>query len=155
MHKQHTLPTAARTAVGKGINLAAESAEIVLQVCQHCKAMQYPPRELCKDCLHNELEWEQVVTSGKLISWTILHASTNTFFREHLPRQIALVKLDCGPTLFAHMACDNAKSGDRVYLLNRHDVSGAAVFIAIAEAGEEGAQLNKLSTLLLPDTPGD
>lgn len=155
MAEQQTLPPAARTAVWQGINTAAESAEFVLQVCQHCKAIQYPPRELCKDCLEDGLEWKKVAATGKLISCTILHASTNAFFREHLPRRIALVKLDCGPILFAHLAYAGAKSGDRVYVLNRRDRSGAAVFIALVEAGGEQLQLTNLSTLLWPDKSDD
>jgi uncharacterized OB-fold protein len=86
-----------------------------------------------------------------LISHTVLHASTNAFFRENVPRQIALVKLDAGALVFAHLACESAKTGDRAYLLNRIDLSGESVFVAIVEGIEEKLQLDDLK-ILFPQT---
>jgi uncharacterized OB-fold protein len=155
MDKCKELPPSARTTVWHTVTKAAQSGEFILQVCKHCDAVQYPPRELCKDCLEDKLEWEKVSAKGKLISYTALHASTNAFFREHLPRQIALLKLDCGPLIFAHMACDTAKTGDRVSIASRCDMSGEGVFIALLDSADEQAQLNQLKSVLLPDHQDD
>ncbi len=149
MDNHQKLPPTARTAVWRRITRAAESGAFILQVCRNCKAVQYPPRELCNDCLHDELEWEKISNRGTLISATVLHTSTNAFFREHLPHQVALVKLDCGPVLFTHLAHAEAKTGDRVYLLNRRDLSGEGVFIAVVETEAEEEQFRRLSSVLL------
>ncbi len=148
MDSSQILPPATRTSVCRGISAAAKNNEFVLQVCQHCERVQYPPRECCQECLHDELKWEKVATTGELLSHTVLHVSTHAFFREHGPVQIALVKLDCGPVLFAHMAYDDAKSGDRVSLENRSGLSGEGIFVVIVETGDAEKQLSGLNRLL-------
>jgi uncharacterized OB-fold protein len=82
-----------------------------------------------------------------LISQTVLHASTNAFFRENGPRHIALVKLDSGSILFAHMADVAARPGDRVYLLSKTDLGGSGVFVAVIERIDEQSQLDALQLL--------
>jgi uncharacterized OB-fold protein len=149
MSEHELTPPAARTAVWQAISKAASTEDFILQVCESCKSVQYPPRELCENCLKDELEWKPVSNKGKLISNTVLHASTNAFFRENGPRQIALVKLDSGAVLFAHMAHYKAQPGDRIHLLNRPDLTGKGVFIAIIEGSDEQAQLDELNILLL------
>lgn len=151
MDKHHELPPTARTPIWRTITKAAASGEFVLQVCQQCKAVQYPPRELCKECLHHELQWEKISPKGKLISYTELNASTNAFFRTHLPLQIALVKLDCGPVLFAHMIHKPAKNGDRISIRSTRDLSGEGVFIAVHDDGDEKTQLRGLDSFLIQD----
>ena len=149
------LPPTKRTPVWHQVTAAAESGEFVLQVCNNCSAVQYPPRELCKDCLHDELQWEEISAEGTLISYTVLHASTNAFFREPLPHQAALVKLDCGPILITHLAYDEAKTGDIVTVINRRDISGEGVFVALVDAVDEQIQLTRLNTLLMRDKQVD
>ncbi len=151
MHKPQLLPPAARTPIWQRLSAAAKTGEFILQVCQHCNTVQYPPRELCKDCLHDELEWQQLSAQGELVCCTVLQASTNAFFREHGPCQVALVKLDCGPLLFAHMACSEAGIGERITVINRCDLSGEGVFIAIIDAVDKQKQLQQLKSLLSAD----
>jgi uncharacterized OB-fold protein len=155
MDKPQNLPPTGRTPIWEKVTEAAKNNEFILQVCGHCKVIQYPPRELCMDCLHDELVWENVSPKGELISHTSLGASTNTFFRDHLPRQLALVKLDCGPVIFAHLAYDEAKTGQRISILNRCDMSGEGVFVAIVELVDEPLQLKQLDLVLLPDNKKD
>jgi uncharacterized OB-fold protein len=149
MSEHELTPPDSRTAVWQAISKAASSGEFILQVCESCKSVQYPPRELCRNCMEDELEWKQVSNKGKIISQTVLHASTNAFFRENGPRQIALVKLDCDVVIYAHIAHANAQPGDKIYLLNRLDLSGEGVFIAIIEDSDEKMQLDELKILLL------
>ena len=46
---------------------------------------------------------------------------------------MVLVKLDCGPIIFAHAATMEMACGQRVRLLNRQDIGGSGVFIAVEE----------------------
>ncbi|MBT7952021.1 MAG: hypothetical protein HN764_10385 [Gammaproteobacteria bacterium] len=149
MTEHELTPPAARTGGWQAISEAASTGDFILQVCESCESVQYPPRELCGNCLKDELEWKQVSNKGRLISNTVLHASTNAFFRAYGPRQIALVKLDSGAVLFAHMAHNKAQPGDNIYLLNRLDLSGEGVFIAIIEGSDEKTQLDEFKILLL------
>ena len=40
---------------------------------------------------------------GELLAQTVLHHSNDLFFRERLPWRLGLIKLDCGPTVVAHL----------------------------------------------------
>jgi uncharacterized OB-fold protein len=151
MDNNYALPPSGRTPVWRHITKAAKSGDFVLQVCQACETVQYPPRELCKDCLQDKLEWQKLSPQGELISHTNLHASTNAFFREYLPRKIALIKMDCGPIIFAHIAYSDAKTGDRLTIISKRDLSGEGVFIALTDLIEANVQLDQLNKLLLQD----
>ena len=151
MDNDSALPPTGRTPIWRHITKVAKSGDFVLQVCQACEKVQYPPRELCKDCLQDKLEWQKLSSHGELISHTRLHASTNAFFREHLPRQIALIKMDCGPIIFAHIAYPDAKTGDRLTIVSKRDLSGEGVFIALTDLIEANVQLAELNNLLLED----
>ncbi len=146
------LPPEKRTAVWKTINLAAQQGQFVLPVCENCAAIQYPPREICHVCLHDELQWQEISTAGKIIGSTQLNASTSAFFRQHLPHPVALVKLDAGPIVYAHLASTQLKIDDKVKLLNRTDISGNGVYVAVAPGDMKAIQTGSLKTLLADQT---
>lgn len=130
------LPPQHRTALWRGVTEAAGRDEFCLQVCADCQSLQYPPREICRQCLGDELVWQAVDPAGTVQSWTRLHASGNDFFRDHLPWLTGSIKLQCGPVVFAHLTADCAKTGTGVRIVNRLDRSGQAVLIAIPENAE-------------------
>ena len=72
-----------------------------LQVCRQCKAVQYPVREVCRNCLGAELITEPVDDRGSVLSWTRLHASLEPEFRDRLPLLVASIHLDAGPVVLA------------------------------------------------------
>lgn len=72
-----------------------------LQHCQDCGTVQYPQREVCGNCLSDNLEWRQTSGAGRLLSHTILRVSLEPAFQDHLPLPLALVELDAGPVVYA------------------------------------------------------
>jgi NAD(P)-dependent dehydrogenase (short-subunit alcohol dehydrogenase family)/uncharacterized OB-fold protein len=98
-----TLPPAARSRVALGLTAAAALGRFELQQCRDCGAVQYPPREACQKCLSVVLDWKAQPAEGELLAQTVLHHSNDLFFRERLPWRLGLVKLDCGPTVVAHL----------------------------------------------------
>lgn len=81
----------------------SENGKLFLQHCTHCGTPHYPAREVCKTCLHTDLEWKAVAARGKLLSWTILHTSLEPIFQNRFPWYIGKVKLDCGVQLIVHV----------------------------------------------------
>jgi NAD(P)-dependent dehydrogenase (short-subunit alcohol dehydrogenase family)/uncharacterized OB-fold protein len=98
-----TLPPAARSRIALGLTAAAAMGRFELQQCKDCGTVQYPPRETCQNCLSTKVFWKQQPDGGELLARTTLHHSNDLFFRERLPWRLGLVKLDCGPTVVAHL----------------------------------------------------
>ena len=125
-----TLPPAARSRVALGLTAAAALGRFELQQCKDCGIVQYPPREACQACLSVNLLWREQTKGGDVLAQTILHHSNDLFFRERLPWRLGLIKLDCGPTVVAHL---HAAVKDRVSIRAVLDRAGQAVIAALPE----------------------
>ncbi len=127
------LPPARRTPLWRALTEAAADGRFVLQVCERCRKVQYPPREVCGGCLSDALSWQQVDPRGRLSSWTGIHASLEPYFRERAPTRIGSVQLDCGPVVLALLTDDGLASGARVRIDNELNESGQSTLVARAE----------------------
>ena len=125
-----TLPPAARSRVALGLTAAAALGRFELQECRDCGTVQYPPREACQRCLSINLTWKSQPSGGELLAQTVLHHSNDLFFRERLPWRLGLIKLDCGPTVVAHL---HELVKDRVQVRAALDRAGQAVIAALPE----------------------
>jgi NAD(P)-dependent dehydrogenase (short-subunit alcohol dehydrogenase family)/uncharacterized OB-fold protein len=134
-----TLPPAARSRIALGLTAAAALGRFELQQCRACGTVQYPPREACQKCLSVELAWRTQPRGGELLSATVLHHSNDLFFRERLPWRLGLVRLDCGPTVVAHLHERIGAAPSRVNVDVKLDRAGQAVMVALP--GEENANM--------------
>jgi NAD(P)-dependent dehydrogenase (short-subunit alcohol dehydrogenase family)/uncharacterized OB-fold protein len=128
-----TLPPAARSRVALGLTAAAALGRFELQQCRDCGTVQYPPREACQTCLSVSLNWKTQSPDGELLALTVLHHSNDLFFRERLPWRLGLVKLDCGPTVVAHLHASIEKPPARIRVTAMLDRAGQAVLVALPE----------------------
>ena len=96
-------PPALRSPQGSKLDEHAVEGELTLQQCGACQTVQYPPRELCRHCLGDELNWAAVSRGGDLLAYSELQHSLEPFFQEQLPWPLASVKLDCGPVVLARL----------------------------------------------------
>jgi uncharacterized OB-fold protein len=119
-----------RSPAAAGFTAAAAQGRFELQVCSSCSAVQYPPREACCVCLSTALEWQPQEGGGELLAVTAIHVSQNAYFHERVPWRIALVRLDCGRTVMAHLHVDCPPPPARVQVHARLDRSGQGVLIA-------------------------
>lgn len=119
-----------------GSRLARERAAevtdgaLTLQRCVACGGVQYPFRELCGNCLSDELRWSPVERSGVVIATAAIHASLHDYFREHAPWQICSVALDAGPRVIAHARGEAIESGDEVEVSDERVSSTHCVLVA-------------------------
>ena len=124
------MPPAARSRVALGLTAAAALGRFELQQCGDCGMVQYPPREACQSCLSINLIWKNQEPGGELLAQTVLHHSNDLFFRERLPWRLGLIKLDCGPTVVAHL---HESVKHRVKVRAALDRAGQAVIAALPE----------------------
>ncbi len=131
--RQPTLPPAARSRVAHGLTAAAALGRFELQACGDCGTVQYPPREVCRQCLSDRLAWRPQSNGGELLSETLVRHSLELFFRERAPWRVGIVKLDCGPAVVAHLQADVPPAPARVRTEARLDRSGQAVLVALPQ----------------------
>jgi NAD(P)-dependent dehydrogenase (short-subunit alcohol dehydrogenase family)/uncharacterized OB-fold protein len=127
------LPPGSRSRVALGLTAAAARGSLELQTCRNCGTVQYPPREACRVCLSQRLEWRPQNGAGELLSEATLHHSNELFYRERMPWRLGMVRLDCGPVVVAHLHGDCARAPSRVRVLANIDRAGQAALIAIPE----------------------
>jgi NAD(P)-dependent dehydrogenase (short-subunit alcohol dehydrogenase family)/uncharacterized OB-fold protein len=128
--RQLALPPQGRSRTAQGLTAAAALGEFSLQVCRHCQAVQYPPRDVCGKCLSPDLVWQGVDDRGTLIATTDIAISGETYFRERALWRTGLVAMDCGPSVLAHLHGDCQSEG-RVRLTLKLDRLGRGVMVAL------------------------
>ncbi|MDE0718618.1 MAG: zinc ribbon domain-containing protein, partial [Rhodospirillaceae bacterium] len=137
------LPPAPRSRISLGLTSGAARGVFELQVCRDCGAVQYPPREACRVCLSDRLDWKPHSGAGELVAHTTLRHAMENYFRERLPWRLGIVKLDGdgppgksdseAPSLIVHVHGDCAEPPARVRIRAMLDRSGQAVLLALPE----------------------
>jgi uncharacterized OB-fold protein len=102
---------------------------ILLQRCGACGRINYPPRELCRDCLGDTLAAVPVSGHGVLLARTTLHVSAAPVFRERLPWRTGSVALEGGAILIVHLTAGAGRIGQAV-VVRSGTLDGRAAFFA-------------------------
>ena len=127
-----TSPPKLRSRKSHGFTRAAAEGRFMLQRCEACGAFCYPAREACPSCLSAGLAFVDAPRRGTLLAETTARVPSDVYFRERTPWRVGLVKMDCGPTIVAHLHADCAESTP-VRMSFQLDKSGQAVAFARPE----------------------
>jgi len=111
---------------------AAAEGRFMLQRCGACGTFAYPAREASPSCLSAGLAFVDAPRRGMLLAETTARVPSDVYFRERAPWRIGLVKMDCGPTIVAHLHAD-CHEGGPVRMSFQLDKSGQAVAFARPE----------------------
>jgi len=128
-------PPKQRSPLGAQFTAANLPTALALQCCDACGHVQYPPTELCGQCLDDSLVYRQVGTEGTLLATTALNHSLWEYYKRRLtqnPWLIGSIALDAGPVVLAHIGENTLKSGERVNVFSHTDASQQAVLVAVA-----------------------
>lgn len=128
--RRPVVPPAPRSRTALGLTAAAALGRFELQVCEACGSVQYPPREMCRECLGERLRWRAQDGAGELLSVTAVHVSQDVYFRERAPWHVGMIRLDCGPTVIAHLHAACPEPPSRVRVEARLDKAGQGVLVA-------------------------
>jgi uncharacterized OB-fold protein len=83
---------------------AAREHRLCLQRCTACGTWRFPASPVCADCDSDAFEWARASGRGTLASWVTFHRLYFASFAGDLPYDVALVRLDEGPTMPANLA---------------------------------------------------
>ena len=105
-----------RSKNGQRLSASLADGKLTVQQCDACSRIQYPPAEVCRNCLSDQLSWTGELAKGKVVACVAVHRSYADDFAEGGPWWIASVAIDPGVTCYAH-AESYLKAGTEVHLV--------------------------------------
>lgn len=72
---------------------ALENGEFLLNRCNACSSLQFPPRPQCPSCLNSDVNWQPTAGHGKLYASTRVYAAGGPFACM-TPYSVGLIDLD-------------------------------------------------------------
>lgn len=91
---------------------AADRGELDLQACGQCGHIRYPIAAVCPRCWSSEWSWQRMSGRGSVLSFVVYHRAYHPAFADLVPYNVALVRLQEGPTLVSNIV--DAPSADVV-----------------------------------------
>lgn len=134
--RQVILPPHARSRKAHHLTQAAAEGRFALLQCCECKTFVAPAHECCPSCLSGDFTLQDAATGGTVLSLTTAEVPFLNYFRERGPWRVALIKLECGPTVLAHAHFACVEEG-KVRMSLKLDKAGQAVFYAAPEGSEQ------------------
>ncbi len=95
------IPHAEPTAMSAPFWASCAEGILTFQRCTACRAVSFPPVEICRDCLKADLTWEPSAGHGVLLSWTVVHRPVTPAFE--VPYAPAIVELDEGHQMMTNL----------------------------------------------------
>jgi uncharacterized OB-fold protein len=73
--------------------------ELLVQKCDSCGRLRFPPRPVCPWCRSFDATWTAMSGKGTLWSWVIAHPPLLAAYAERAPYNVIVVQLDEDPTI--------------------------------------------------------
>jgi uncharacterized protein len=95
---------------------AARKGRLVIQRCQACGELRWPPLVGCPECHGRDTTWDEVHSTGTIWSFVVYHRAFAAELKDEIPYTVAMVHLDDGPYLVGRFEDDGGPAviGDRV-----------------------------------------
>lgn len=82
-----------------------EAGKVMATRCRKCGGSYFPPKADCPKCLSSDVEWFEVESKGKLLSYTVVNYGPSGFEND-APYILALVEFDEGIQILARLSRD-------------------------------------------------
>jgi uncharacterized OB-fold protein len=94
-HLPHGLPVPRPTPDGldRGFWEGASRHEVVVQRCNKCGALQFPPEWLCHKCQSLDLGWQKLSGRGQIFSWERVWHPVHPALKSSCPYLVVVVQL--------------------------------------------------------------
>jgi uncharacterized OB-fold protein len=95
---------------------AAAEGRLVIQRCNACGALRWPPLVGCPECRSRRTAWVDVAPTGTVWSFVVYHRAFQPSLKHEIPYTVAMVELDDGPFMVGRLASAEKPPvvGDRV-----------------------------------------
>jgi uncharacterized OB-fold protein len=78
---------------------AINERRLIVQDCNECDTLQYPPRPTCQDCGTESMEWKEVEGKGHILSFFVVYDGRYQVRIPDQPYNVAVVALDEEPRI--------------------------------------------------------
>ncbi len=82
---------------------ASKRGQLVVQKCESCGTLRFPPRPLCSHCLSPEASWIPVSGRGEVYSFNIMHQVYHPGFAPEIPYAVVVIKLEEGAKMTSNL----------------------------------------------------
>jgi len=82
---------------------AAKQERLVVQKCDSCGALRFPPNPQCSRCLSTASSWTRVSGRGEVYSFNVMHQVYHPGFAAEIPYAVVIVKLEEGAKLLSNL----------------------------------------------------
>ncbi|HZJ46774.1 MAG TPA: Zn-ribbon domain-containing OB-fold protein [Pyrinomonadaceae bacterium] len=82
---------------------AAHRHQLLLQRCSSCRKFRFYPRSHCPYCSSELFEWQPASGRGTVYSFTVIHRSPSSSFRDKVPYVLALIDLQEGVRMMTNV----------------------------------------------------
>jgi uncharacterized OB-fold protein len=76
---------------------------LYLPYCSECEEWFYYPREWCPSCYSTDPSWEEASGDGKILTFTVVHETPISRYKDRTPYGLAVVRLSEGPQMMANI----------------------------------------------------
>jgi uncharacterized OB-fold protein len=90
-----------------------EAGKVMATRCRKCGGSYFPPKVDCPRCLSSDVEWFEIKSKGKLVSYTVVNYGP-TGFENDAPYMLALARFDEGIQILARLSRDIAEKDIKV-----------------------------------------
>ncbi|WP_165776896.1 Zn-ribbon domain-containing OB-fold protein [Paremcibacter congregatus] len=105
--------------------------DLILPQCGACGTVIYPRREICPDCLSDDIADQTMTAEGVLLARVDLQHSLEPYFQDHMPWPTGTVQLKRGPVMIAHLVNGALTTGAAVDIQQMMDIKGRPVMVAV------------------------
>ncbi len=81
----------------------ARERKLVIQRCDDCGRLRFPPEVGCFYCGSTKSSWALMSGRATLYSWTVAHPPLLPYFHQRAPWPVAAVQLEEGPRLISNL----------------------------------------------------
>jgi len=82
---------------------AAKERRLVVQRCDECETLRFPPEPGCYQCGSLRSSWVPASGRATLWSWTVAYSPLLPYFAERAPWPVAIVQLEEGPRMVSNL----------------------------------------------------
>lgn len=81
---------------------AVRRHELLLQRCDGCGTLRFPPRAVCGRCRSRASSWQKALGTGRVASWVVNHQVFLPAFADEVPYAVLHVRLDDADDVFMY-----------------------------------------------------